>query len=162
MNVEYLVYVVVWPDRGLIKAGYTSKRTRWMWFASYRDGVIFKLTEFPSEKLARAHEASVLALLDYTSRRAFESAADARERFGRDSGWSEFYWLPVSRENLAAFASWMPYPYFGDVRRTPEQALDVLEARADKACLDARESFAEAVRRAKYARLRRESSAGVA
>lgn len=149
---RFLVYVVIWPKDQSIKAGYTATEKRWRSFASHRDGVLFELTAFPSERLARAYEATVLGMLALAAPPRFPSAFDALRLFGRNNGWTEIYDLPVRMADLDRLAGWMPTPYLGDRLWTPEDAYNVLRRRNEEAAQQARRAFNDAIRAAKHRR----------
>lgn len=149
---DFLSYVIVWPNQRLIKAGYTATDARWRYFASRAGGVLFSLTGFPTEKLARAHEATTLATLRYVSDRAYATPMACYRGLGVTSGWTEIYFLPVASHQLATLEAWLPQPHLGDVLWAPEDCYAELTRRSAAAARDTREAFAQAIRQAKYAR----------
>lgn len=87
------VYIVVWPERRIVKGGYTGG-ARWRTFVN-RGAVLHQLTLFDNFRPALAYEADVLAALSVFGPLAFRDRYEAEPLLGAGGGgWCETYLLP--------------------------------------------------------------------
>lgn len=88
------VYVVVWPEQLIVKAGYTAE-TRWRQFTK-RGAVLHQLTRLRDYRAAFDYEAQVLGYLQTVGRYAFASAHEAVPFLGgRGGGYCEAFAVPA-------------------------------------------------------------------
>jgi len=88
----HAVYVVVWRDQRIVKAGYTHRK-RWREFVA-RGGELLSVTRFATSREAFAFEDDLLDFLGGVAIPAFNSASDAAEILGLSGqGYSECWRL---------------------------------------------------------------------
>jgi hypothetical protein len=100
---NFFVYSVVWHRIHAVKVGYTAHRSRWVSFVNKDDGVLHYLAGFPTERLARAHEATLLAVLDQQLRRRWDNADMAYRWLGIRNGWTEVYYVNEYLEQVLLY-----------------------------------------------------------
>ena len=101
------VYIVHWPERNVIKCGY-SERQRWRPFV-LRGALVVDLIEFDTSSDAFEFESVVHEVLSQTCQSAFNSADEAVDLLGgRGGGHCECFVLPpgITPIRLLQDADW--------------------------------------------------------
>jgi hypothetical protein len=104
---NHTVYIVHWPDIGVIKAGYTGRK-RWRTFVN-RGAQIVDLVPFDNSTDAFEFESMVHRRLSSLGPLAFTSATEASPYLGRGGGgWCECYRMPdgVTPMELLTSTDW--------------------------------------------------------